>query len=115
MKEDQKDSNKKTTSNPKEQQNKELFTKHPAPKKYRNKSVNKYKVNINPNIKRNLINYNNDLNLLGNMGIDKKVQDIIFDQNPNPNLNNNNIKPEINSYKNVNQVINHNVQRHFFG
>ena len=140
MKEDQKDSNKKTTSNPKEQQNKELFTKHPAPKKYRNKSVNKYKVNINPNIKRNLINYNNDLNLLGNMGIDKKVQDIIFDQNPNANLNNNNniknnipkiptrkrtktmhlknqnnIKPEINSYKNVNQVINHNVQRHFFG
>jgi hypothetical protein len=42
MKEDQKDSNKKTTSNPKDEQNKELFTKHPAPKKYRNKSVNKH-------------------------------------------------------------------------
>jgi hypothetical protein len=132
MKEDQKDSNKKTTSNPKDEQNKELFTKHPAPKKYRNKSVNKYKVNINPNIKRNLIN--NNLNLLGSLGIDKNVQDLIVNQNKNLNYNNNvpnmparkrtktmhlknqnNIKPEINSYNNVNQVINHNVNRHFFG
>jgi hypothetical protein len=87
MKEDQKDSNKKTTSNPKDEQNKELFTKHPAPKKYRNKSVNKYKVNINPNIKRNLIN--NNLNLLGSLGIDKNVQDLIVNQNKNLNYNNN--------------------------
>ena len=54
MKETQKDSNKKTTSNPKEQQNKDIFTK-PATKKFRNKSVNKYKVSINPNLKRNLL------------------------------------------------------------
>ena len=134
MKETQKDSNKKTISNPKEQQNKDIFTKAPATKKFRNKSVNKYKVSINPNLKRNLLN--NNINYLGNMGIDLEVQELITNQAQNQNnyiqnqnnyihtrkrtktmklKNQINIKPELISNKNVNQIINHNVHRHNFG
>ena len=123
MKEEQKDSGKKASaSNPKDQPIiKELFTKKPPQKKGRNKSVHKYKDNINPNLKRNSFHYNNanfNNNNIENFGI------INFNNIPTRKRtrtmhlkNQNNIQPDINSnkIKSVNQIINHNVHRHSFG
>ena len=52
MKEVQKNANLKTTSKEAVQQNKDIFSKNPNQKKFRNKSVNKYKIKINPNMKK---------------------------------------------------------------
>lgn len=139
MKEEQKDSGKKTTSNPKDQPIKELFSKKPPEKKFRNKSVNKYKVNINPNLKRNPFFYNNKAVLNNNLNQNFNIPNFFNEKNTEVpeenkaiNLNNiptrkrtktmhlkkqNNIQPDINSnkIKNVNQIISHNVHRHNFG
>ena len=98
-------------------------------KKIRNKSVNKYKVKvkINQNIKVNPFILNN----INNNNLDPKEIKVEF-HNQEINQKNipqrkrtktmhqkhqNNIHPDINSNKNknVNQVINYNVQRHNFG
>lgn len=123
MKEEQKDSGKKAAaSNPKDQPIKELLTKKPPQKKGRNKSVHKYKVNINPNLKRN---FNNNIENIINAHISEfPQQNLIINSIPTRKRtktmhlkNQYNIQPDINSnkVKSVNQIINHNVHRHNFG
>lgn len=128
MKEVQKNTNLKTTSKEAVQQNKDIFSKNPNQKKFRNKSVNKYKIKINPNMKKNNVFLNN-INNCFNQEYNSLKNDLpIQDVNPN-NIpkrkrtktmhikNQNNIHPDINSNKNkdANQLINHNVNRHNFG